>query len=158
MLKKNLSFTLIELLVVMAILALLATVGLGSFNSVRIKSKDAQRKSDLSQIQKGLEMYYNDKGQYPTSDGGGKIEGCDGSTCDWGNPWEESSGVVYIKTLPSDPRYKYCYESSDGTDYKIYARLENERDLDCLNDDCSFITCASEEVYNYEVSSANVTQ
>ena len=58
-------FTLIELLVVIAILGLLATVGLSSFRTSQLKGRDSKRKSNLSQIQKALEMYYNDYGQYP---------------------------------------------------------------------------------------------
>lgn len=150
------AFTLIELLIVIAIIGLLTIIGLGSYTSSQVKARDARRKSDLSQIQKALEMYYNDKGGYPTSSGDGRINGCDTNPCDWGNPWEEDE-VVYIKTMPYDPRAKYCYESG-GTDYKIYARLENPRDPDCLNNDCaSFVTCGGEAVYNYGVSSANVT-
>ncbi|MGB9706948.1 MAG: type IV pilin protein, partial [Microgenomates group bacterium] len=63
--KPKFGFTLIELLVAVAILGILATVGLGSFQSSQMKGRDARRKSDLSQIQKALEMYYNDKGAYP---------------------------------------------------------------------------------------------
>lgn len=146
---QNRAFTLIELLVVIAIIGILTAVGLGNYKSSQIKARDAKRKSDLSQIQKGLEMYYNDKGKYPTSSAG-KIEGCDGGVCNWGNPWEKDE-VVYIKTMPYDPRGKYCYQSSDGTDYQLYARLENERDPDLGGP----YTCTGEE-YNYGVSSANV--
>lgn len=141
-------FTLIELLVVIAIIGVLATVGLGSYLNSQIKARDARRKSDLSQIQKALEMYYNDKGKYPISSDG-KIEGCDGGSCNWGDPWEKDE-TVYIKTMPYDPRGGYCYEST-GTDYKIYARLENERDPDLGSYSCNG------EGYNYGVSSTNVT-
>lgn len=161
--KKNLGFTLIELLVVMAILALLATVGLGSFNSVRIKSKDAQRKSDLSQIQKGLEMYYNDKGGYPAEGADGKIMACgaDRSSpgdCLWGSPWE-LEGTLYMKTLPEDVRRNYCYDSAGGSNYRLYAQLENTRDPNCLGGDCATPrSCGSSgNIYNYGVSSANVS-
>jgi len=156
--RERFGFTLIELLVAIAIIGILASVGLGSYTSSQIKARDARRKADLGQIQKALEMYYNDKGKYPLSDEG-KIVGCDGSPCNWGSPWEESSsGTVYMKQLPEDTRYGYCYQSDDGTDYKLYARLENTKDKDCLGGDCeTFVTCNGEKIYNYGVASSNTT-
>jgi len=143
---KKTGFTLIELLVVIAILGILATVGLGSFQSSQMKGRDAQRKSDLSQIQKALEMYYNDKGVYPTS-----IPGR-------GNEWRDTSvtgGTLYMKSVPGDPKGgDYCYES-DGTYYKLYAKLENTRDPKIITPSSSVCTAANG--YNYGVSSSNAT-
>jgi len=142
-LKLNPGFTLIELLVVIAILGVLATVGLGSFQSSRAKTRDAQRKSDLSQIQRALEMYYNDKGEYPSS------------IPEAGNEWEDSSGTLYMKSVPGDPRGgNYCYES-DGTYYKIYAKLENTKDPKIIEPDS--LECSATDGYNYGVSSSNAT-
>ncbi len=150
---KNKAFTLIELLVVIVIIGILATVGLGNYMSSQIKARDVRRKSDLAQIQKALEMYYNDKGRYPLVDAG-KIMGCgtDGDeACEWGDPWE-GNDVVYIKTMPYDLRYIYCYDApADGTDYKLYAYLENTEDPSIGSYTCGGNT------YNYGVSSANVT-
>jgi len=68
-------FTLIELLVVIAIIGLLSSVVLASLNTARMKSRDARRLSDLSQISKALELYYDDNSTYAVSgagwDGGG---------------------------------------------------------------------------------------
>jgi len=58
-------FTIIELLVVILIVGVLATVVLGSFSTSRIKARNAQRMSDLTQIQLALEQYYDDFGEYP---------------------------------------------------------------------------------------------
>ena len=60
-------FTLIELLVVVAIIGLLSTLSIVALNSARAKSRDARRVADVKQIQTALELYYNDKGEYPTS-------------------------------------------------------------------------------------------
>jgi len=143
---KKTGFTLIELLVVIAILGILATVGLGSFQSSQMKGRDAQRKSDLSQIQKALEMYYNDKGAYPTS------------IPTRGNEWRDTSvtgGTLYMKSVPGDPKGgDYCYESN-GTYYKIYAKLENTRDPKIITPNSAACTAASG--YNYGVSSSNTT-
>src|SRR5256885_12699292 len=61
--------TLIELLVVIAILGILAAGILALLNPVSQlqKARDARRKSDLSEIQKALELYYQDCGYYPAN-------------------------------------------------------------------------------------------
>lgn len=147
---KKTGFTLIELLVVIAILGILATVGLGSFQSSQMKSRDAQRKSDLGQIQKALEMYYNDNGKYPlTADLQALLNS--------GGSWTAASGqTIYMKTVPKGPKGEsYCYESNDGTYYKIYAKLENTKDPKIITPSSS--VCTAENGYNYGVSSSNVT-
>jgi type II secretion system protein G len=140
--KKNLGFTLIELLVVITILGLLSTVGLGSFRSSQIKGRDAQRKHDLGQIQKALEMYFNDYGKYPST----------GELPAGGVEWEDAQGTLYMKSVPGDPRGgSYCYESSDGTYYKLYAKLENENDPKII--DLPDSSACNDS--NYGVSSTN---
>ncbi|HEV8601275.1 MAG TPA: type II secretion system protein [Patescibacteria group bacterium] len=62
---KNKGFTLIELLVVISIIGMLATVALVSLNTARAKARDAQRKANLSQIDKVLRMYYLDNEDFP---------------------------------------------------------------------------------------------
>ncbi len=59
-------FTLVELLVVIAIIGILASIMLVSFNTAKQKARDAQRLSDIKNIQVALEMYYNDNSKYPT--------------------------------------------------------------------------------------------
>jgi len=132
----------------MAILALLAALGLRSFRSSQIKGRDAQRKHDLSQFQRALEFYYNDNGAYPEAD---KLPS---PGIEWHDPF--GSGTLYIKAIPSDPgAYQYLYESN-MTSYKIFAYLENQNDReiqDCivsLGKSCGSRTC------NYGVSSANL--
>lgn len=142
---KNLGFTLIELLVVIAILGILATIGLGSFQSSQRKGRDAQRKSDLSQIQKALEMYYNDNGKYPLTS---EMQALLNS----GSSWTAAGGsTIYMKTVPKGPKGDvYCYES-DGSYYKLYAKLENIQDQNILTPNSTI--CRD---YNYGVSSDNV--
>jgi len=62
-------FTLIELLVVIAIIGVLSSVVLASLNSARTKANDAARISSVKSLKTALEMYYNDNGGYPTSNG-----------------------------------------------------------------------------------------
>jgi general secretion pathway protein G len=65
--KKQQGFTLIELLVVIAIIGLLSTLAVVALNSARMKARDAQRVSNVKQIQTALELYINDYGNYPDS-------------------------------------------------------------------------------------------
>jgi prepilin-type N-terminal cleavage/methylation domain-containing protein len=62
-------FTLIELLVVIAIIGLLASVVLVALNGARQKSRDTKRVSDMNQMAKALELFYNDAAAYPTGTG-----------------------------------------------------------------------------------------
>jgi len=62
---KKRGFTLIELLVVIAIIGILASVVMASLNSARVKSRDARRMADLTQIRTAVEMYNLDHGHYP---------------------------------------------------------------------------------------------
>lgn len=145
---KRQGFTLIELIVVMAILGLLATIGLGSFRSSQIKGRDAQRKNDLSQLQRGLEAYYNDKGRYPNA----PLPS---------GEWRDTTvtgGALYMKSVPTDPSgYSYLYESN-GTVYKIFAHLENQKDKDLVLETCTAVrtTPCNGAYCNYGVSSANL--
>jgi prepilin-type N-terminal cleavage/methylation domain-containing protein len=60
-------FTLIELLVVIAVIGLLATLSVIALSNARVKSRDAKRVADVRQIQKALELYYNDAQTYPAT-------------------------------------------------------------------------------------------
>jgi len=110
--------TLIGFIVVVVIIGILA-VGVIIFldpSAQLQKSRDAQRKSDLSQIQKALEVYYQDNNSYPTTDGNYDL----GTA--WGAPW-----LPYMGTLPKDPSplQHYVYYST-GQSYYLYASLERE--------------------------------
>lgn len=115
-------FTLIELLIVIVILGLLMVVGLGSFTSSQMKSRDVRRKGDLQHIAQALEVYYNDKGVYPLSTSG---------TLSSGNPFVDPANptaTTYMNVLPEDPSEFAYYYDSDGTYFQLYARLENDQD------------------------------
>ena len=62
-------FTLIELLVVVAIIGALSSIMLPNFMAARERARDSQRKSDLKQLQKSLELYKLDQAlpAYPAS-------------------------------------------------------------------------------------------
>jgi len=157
--KNGAGFTLIELIVVIAILGILAGIGLTSFRTSQMKSRDAKRKSDLEQVQRAVEMYMNDYANYPTSSNDGEIM-VNGSALTWGtDEFKDQKETLYIKQLPGDPRgnpeYCYVYDAGPPIVYKIYARLENTEDPKATLD----VTCPVGGVpgYNYGVSSSNTS-
>jgi prepilin-type N-terminal cleavage/methylation domain-containing protein len=142
---KNKAFTLIELLIAMAIIGILATIGLGSFRTAQMRGRDAARKSDLKQISNALELYFSDHNTYPmdssvVSDSG---EFTDGET-------------TYLKVIPHDPAGgTYVYQiSSTGNKYRLFARLENTEDKN-INPDIT-VSCGS-STCNFSITSPNTT-
>ncbi len=142
-------FTLVELLVVMAIIGVLAALGVGNYVSTQAKARDSQRKQDLRQLSNALELYLGDYGRYPF-DSGGRIAGCPSTTstpCSWGSGTFTDGNTVYMKTVTADPSssYFYVYEvSSDGQKFRIFVYLENSQDPDIvatLTTDCGAQLC-----------------
>lgn len=142
-------FTLIELLVVIAVIGLLATLTVVAFGNARKKARDAKRKTDIVQIQKALDLYYADKGEYPPSaDATSPYTSWSNSAYPTGWSALEAKLKPYIGKLPVDPvneigkyddsskyepsspgvfNYEYLSEGN-GCPYKFYVlvhRLEN---------------------------------
>jgi len=97
-------FTLIELLVVIAIIAMLSSLSVIALNSARAKSRDARRLSDIKQIKTALEMYYDEKLEYPS--GTAAVLGKTNYVClSATNGFSSScSGTVFMQKVPSDPQ------------------------------------------------------
>jgi len=144
------------------------------------KTNDAKRKSDLEQLQRTLETYYNDNGKYPPHStstnsspcGSGYVyrimpaTGC----IDWGLSWD-----AYKTILPKDPtsstRTYVYFASADLQSYWLYANLEKTNDPQIcsglVNGECSSLSsnlmiskpCGPFQTKpcNYGVSSPNVS-
>lgn len=104
-------FTLIELLVVVAIIGILASIVLININNARKKARDSKRIAEIEQIQRALEMYYNDNGTYPIS-GNCNATTPNGGWCNsvqslsdghWIRQGELNLGS-YLSTDPIDPK------------------------------------------------------
>ena len=160
-------FTLIELLVVIAIIGILASVGLSTFTSAQTKARDAKRKSNLDQISRALEMYFNDYKKYPDDDTG-RIKGCGAlaaGICTWGisvfSNISVTPNTVYMIQLPKDPTsgLTYYYDAIPtagvNTKFQLYARLENTQDSAIMA--LTGPSCGTGKICNYGVSSTNIT-
>jgi len=157
--KLILGFTIIELLIVMGILAVLSTFFISGYTGTQRRARDAERKSDLKQIANSLELYFNDHHRY-TAASGITIAGCPSTgptSCAWGSGPFTDGTTVYFKIVPSDPSngFTYVYRTdANGTNFRLYARLEN-------SDDPDIITGLSENAChasgcNFAITSGNV--
>lgn len=112
-------FTMIELLVAATILAILTTIGMVSFRTASMKSRDGKRQADLSQVQAALELYRSSvgNGQYPAGPFNSMITTL-------------RTNQYISEPLPSDPRnsgtfvYTYSPSGSPRTTYCLCAQLE----------------------------------
>jgi len=60
-------FTLIEMMVVMALIVVLASVGLTLYSNSVIRAKESVLKEDLYRMRDSIDQYYADKGKYPAT-------------------------------------------------------------------------------------------
>jgi general secretion pathway protein G len=58
-------FTMIELTVVIALLMILAAMGMAQYKSSVVHAREAVLKDDLFHMRDAIDQYYADKGQYP---------------------------------------------------------------------------------------------
>lgn len=134
---KNKGFTLVELLVVIAIISLLASVVLANVNSIRAKARDTRRVIDATNIKKALDMYYLDKGSYPSSGGATSPNGSWSNSADASWTSLETLLASYFTKLPKDPLennnpaewgaigYHYSYYRCGSTpSYMLVYKLE----------------------------------
>ncbi len=134
-------FTLIELLVTVSIMAILMAIGIASYATVNVQSRNTKRKSDVEGLRSALEMYRADVGSYPAVN----PQGFDVAT-------NLSDALTvqgdYLPDIPPDPmpslyRYYYTPTDYDAANSKYYGY--------CL---CAYIEHASNIDSNCE---ANVT-
>lgn len=159
MVRKRKAFTLIEIILVMVLLAIITGILLTNFNSSLKRGRDAQRKNDLAQIQKALEIYYSDMQAYPsfTTFFGGKL--CTTVAC-------STSERVYMQRTPVDPNetYEYVYvpeATASPSYYYLYSYIENDKDVGInvsLTGFTSDVECTTGQLCRYYVSSTNAPQ
>jgi general secretion pathway protein G len=82
--KNNNGFTLIELLTVIAIMGILASIAVPSFQRSVVRAKEASLRNSLFVMRDVIDQYYADHGQYPPS-------------------LEALTEKRYIREIPMDP-------------------------------------------------------
>lgn len=114
-------FTIVELLIVIVVIGILAAITIVAYNGVQQRARDVTRTSDISSIQKALELYRVDNGVYPSvgTDGTGYAL----STL--------STALVptYIPRIPNDPNtgltnYQYVRSTAASGAYGIRISYE----------------------------------
>ena len=77
-------FTLIELIVVTALIVVLSTVAMVSYQNSVIRAREAVLKEDLFRMRDAIDQYYADKNKYPGS-------------------LEDLVSEKYLRSVPTDP-------------------------------------------------------
>ena len=121
--------------------------------AARERARDSQRKSDLRQIQKALELYRQDTtpvdftidGFFYTNKGKCWYQGGVASSCPAGSN-------VYMSKIPQDPTATkdYYFDNTGSLQYVLCACLENKADPDGVSANCAAganYTCDSGESY-----------
>lgn len=148
----NRGFTLIEILVVITIIAVMIGLAFPNFFAARQRARDVQRKSDLKQLQKGLELYKQDQNpiafpsNYPTS----CTTNCQlNISC--GSQWNNGGSSIYMSKMPCDPLaptpYFYQQNASDSLNYTLVTCLENKSDPDADSSCNSLCNCSNQSSY-----------
>ncbi len=114
-------FTILELLVVIAIIAILSSVTMVLISTVKEKSRDAERMSELRQLQNALNIYSTQIGRFPVAPSAVALSGTDAVS-------QALVSQDTIKAAPIDPlypTYAYTYQSNDdGTVFTVSFCLE----------------------------------
>lgn len=123
----QIGFTLIELVIVIGIISILSSFIMVNYIGVKQRGNDAERKSNLRQIQSALELYRADQTSYTLT-----LGNCN-SGISLGSP---TCSTIYMNKLPKDPKGSSYYNSgnyfynSNGTTYNLVACIENRSDND----------------------------
>ena len=113
---KSSGFTLIELLVVVAILGIIASIGIMSYNGYVGSAKKRSAENVMQQISLGQTEYYSDNGIY--------YRNSTGTSC---NPTSTTSTAIETNLLggtdsiTSEMGYELCV-ANDATNYKVFAK------------------------------------
>lgn len=127
--RENKGFSLVELVVVMTIIMVITAVGLVSFQSANVKSRDGRRQADLEKIRISLEMARQVGNTYPST-----------------ASIQSVLVPTYMQVWPSDPKTGWSYNYSRESDYRYYLEARLEGSGSDLGTSCGTVIC------NYRVT------
>lgn len=162
---KKRGFTLVELIIVIIVIGILAAVSIIGYIGSQKTARDSQRKSDLSEVQEALAMYYTDKKTYPGANDRTFFTAWDARHnsdcwCDSVSDLPTASPAKYdlrnalvpgyIDKLPEDPINK---EGGSGNLLGDGPTVDNAYVYGAANDGKSYVLGT-----NFENEAGNVTQ
>lgn len=116
--KTTSGFTIVELLIVIVVIAVLAAISIVAYTGVQQRARDSQRKSDIAQIAKALQLYAADNGPMFTASGCGHA----GAGSGWFNyPYGSPGGDIneclktsgHLSVTTKDPQDTFNCSSGD---------------------------------------------
>lgn len=142
----TLGFTLIELLVTVSILAIISTIGLTAYQTVKSKARDSIRKQDLNTLATALEIHFQKKGYFIQGNGS-----CLDSQIFYQLKEPGIGPYISESQVPKDPAGElYCYISvNNGEGFRLFAKLENTNDPEVIS--------CSPPTYNFSKVSEGLT-
>lgn len=127
-------FTLVELMVVISIIGILSAIVYANFGSARASSRDAERKSDIRNLQTAIELYKKQYNRYP-------VQGCGSAGVTMASekacgatPYITGLAPEFMSVLPRDPGrgtaegYSYL-TNTNGTVFKVMAQNTVETEV-----------------------------
>lgn len=124
--RKN-GFSLIELLIAIAIMAILGSIALTSFTTIRKQARDTQRRNELNQYKTSLEAYYADNSSYPKY----PETGSSPARSDQGQGIFDTLSDIIVKYMGGKVLVGvnaadsyYYYYISDTINYKLWGDIE----------------------------------
>ena len=122
MIRNAKGMTLLEIMIVMVILGGLIAVLAGQVQGSLKKAKVRQAKIQISEMGKGLDMYFTDCNNYPSTEEGLQALMVAPPTCtNWGPD-------PYLKKLNKDPWSQDMVYESTGNDYELKSLGSDRRD------------------------------
>jgi type II secretory pathway pseudopilin PulG len=111
-------FGVIESTILLIMIFILGVVVLTAYSAANKAQRDAQRASDVTGLQKALQYYYEEFGEYPQASDDGQAVGVDNSftrfVSRWPNPPRPADGIC------TDQTNMYVYEDiNNGESYQI---------------------------------------
>lgn len=121
-LKNGRGFTIVELLIVIVVIAILAAISIVAYNGIQTRSRASAAQSAATSLDKKVEIYNAENGQYPTA--AGSITSA-ASTTSWHSPQGSAftttagaagttNGVYNALAAPADPKAVY-YTNATST-------------------------------------------
>ena len=115
---KQSGFTIVELLIVIVVIGILAAITIVAYNGIQARASFSKNQSDLSSLNKALQLYYAQNGAYPSTSG--NWMGYYSAKNDSFIPGLAPNFISSTPQVGLSTQYPtYVYRSDDGSEYKL---------------------------------------